>query len=99
MSIAAWLQQSVKWMTIPILLYALLVGLLFTAEGIMMKIPGRCAGMAGSSAGWREGFPAAQKIAALAQPIRRVVSDWSGAGEPRARGRGVAVAWRFWNRK
>ena len=37
--LANWLQQSVKWMTVPILLYALLVGVLFTAEGLVMRIP------------------------------------------------------------
>ncbi len=37
--LAGFLQQSVKWMTLPILGYALLVGVLFTAEGLVMRIP------------------------------------------------------------
>jgi len=37
--LAIWLQQSVKWMTLPILAYCLLVGLLFTSEGLVSRLP------------------------------------------------------------
>jgi len=37
--LAGWLESSVKWMTIPILIYCALVGMLFTAEGLVMRIP------------------------------------------------------------
>ncbi|NLX22066.1 MAG: DUF87 domain-containing protein [Phycisphaerae bacterium] len=37
--VANWLQDSIKWMTLPALAYSLLVGLLFTSEGLLMRIP------------------------------------------------------------
>ncbi|HSW44685.1 MAG TPA: DNA translocase FtsK 4TM domain-containing protein, partial [Phycisphaerae bacterium] len=37
--LATWLQNSVKWMTVPVLGYALLVGVLFTVEGLVLRIP------------------------------------------------------------
>ncbi len=36
---SGWLLQTVKWMTYPVLAYGMLVGLLFTAEGLVMRIP------------------------------------------------------------
>jgi len=73
--IATWLEQSIKWMSIPLLLYAAVVGLLFTAEELMIKVPAtyrkrreQIMDIAGGV------VPAAQKISSLAQPIRRVVT-------------------------
>ncbi|UCD29453.1 MAG: DNA translocase FtsK 4TM domain-containing protein, partial [Planctomycetota bacterium] len=88
--IADWLQQTVNWMAIPILLYSLLVGLLFTAEELMLKLPavlrqrrGQFMGMAGSV------VPAAQKITSLAQPIRRAVAGLAGRAAPQSANAGV----------
>ena len=36
---ASWMGKSVKWMTLPILGYCLIVGLLFTAEELVLRIP------------------------------------------------------------
>lgn len=38
--VAEWLQQSLKWMSVPILLYGVVVGLLFTGEELFFKVPG-----------------------------------------------------------
>jgi len=38
-TVGGWLQESFKWMTTPILVYGLIVGLLFTAEELVMSAP------------------------------------------------------------
>ena len=37
--LGGWLMRSVKWLTVPFLLYCGGVGLAFTSEGIVMKLP------------------------------------------------------------
>ena len=74
--VATWLVTSVKWMTLPILMYALIVGLLFTAEGVMMRIPQafrrhkeQIYEIAGGV------LPTPERISALAEPLRRAVVE------------------------
>ncbi len=73
--IATWLQQSVKWMTYPILGYCLIVALLFTAEGAVLKIPGvirRHRRQIQQIAG--DVLPSAPQVSAMVSPFRRIFS-------------------------
>lgn len=81
--IASWLQQSVKWMTLPILAYAMLVGMIFTAEGLMMKVPGALRKHGGQFKDMAGGMlPSAEKIAQLTQPLKKVMSELAPKTSP-----------------
>jgi len=100
--IASWLQQTVNWMAIPILAYSFFLGLLFTAEELVWRVPGALRNRGRRIAGLAEGVvPAAQRISLLAQPIRRAVVGLAGragivaAGECTDEGGGVATKLRI----
>ncbi len=72
--IASWLQHLVNWLAIPILGYCAVVGMLFTAEEFMLKLPaavrtrrGRLGELAGTA------VPAARGVSSFVQPLRRVM--------------------------
>ncbi|MBI4581506.1 MAG: DNA translocase FtsK 4TM domain-containing protein [Planctomycetes bacterium] len=91
---ASWMQRSVKWMTLPILGYCLLVGLLFTAEELVLKVPQfvrrrgervrEAAGELGRS------IPMAGRLAGLMGPIRRAMASL-GSLKPVLAGAGAAL--------
>ena len=93
--VASWLQHSVNWMAIPILIYGAAVGLLFTAEELMLRLPGtirKRGGQLGEVAGAMR--PAASRVSSLVQPLKRVLTSvplpaWpQPAAEAPAGGRG-----------
>lgn len=88
---ATWMQKSMKWMMLPILAYCLIVGLLFTAEELVLRVPRmmrrrqeqlrEIAGQVRESGSGR--------LASLLGPMRRVLTSLSslkpalaGAGSP-----------------
>jgi len=81
--VATWLQQTVKWMTFPILAYALVVALLFTAEELMLQVPGlirKRRHQIGEVAGnVRSSFPSLAKLSSLTAPIQRAVAEFRAA--------------------
>ncbi|HPD29311.1 MAG TPA: DNA translocase FtsK 4TM domain-containing protein [Phycisphaerae bacterium] len=77
--LATWLQQSVNWMAWPMLFYGAVVGLLFTAEELVLQIPAmlcrrrqQVTEMASAVA------PAAQRITSITGPFRRAVARVKG---------------------
>lgn len=77
--LANWLLESVNWMIWPILFYGAVVGLLFTAEELILQIPAmlgrrrqQLTEVASAAA------PATHKVAAIAGPFRRAVARLTG---------------------
>jgi S-DNA-T family DNA segregation ATPase FtsK/SpoIIIE len=74
-AIASWLQRSVNWMAWPILGYAFLVGLIFTAEELVIHVPRllrqRSERVRATIAEARPGLPG---IRGLLQPFQRLLS-------------------------
>lgn len=73
-ALATWLGETVGWIQYPILLYCLIVGLVFTAEGMMMKLPEefrrrgeQLREMAGDY------LPPKPQLATVAGPLRRAL--------------------------
>jgi S-DNA-T family DNA segregation ATPase FtsK/SpoIIIE len=96
--IGGWLNQSLNWMTWPILLYCAFVGLIFTAEGVMLKIPGalrrRREQIQEMAENAREYLPEMPRLSAVTEPIRRALISL-GRLAPRLAGEtagGTAVA-------
>jgi DNA segregation ATPase FtsK/SpoIIIE, S-DNA-T family len=82
-AIAGWLHQSVKWMTYPILAYCAVVGMLFTAEGAMLRIPRALRKHSDQLREMTGGFgPITQRLSDLTEPIRRAVSELSNRTTP-----------------
>lgn len=74
---ATWMQTNVNWMMFPILGYCLLVGLLFTAEEFMMRLPRSILRRqeeprTADKKGWTA--PAAERLEGLVGPIRRMIA-------------------------
>ena len=74
--LAGWLESSVKWMTIPILLYCGLVGVLFTAEGLVMRIPQAIRDhreqLQSLAENVRQAVPSSSRLSKLMNPFQRI---------------------------
>lgn len=94
-SAATWMQKNVNWMMLPILVYCLIVGLLFTAEELMLRLPrlivrGTETSRPASASGSHPG-PLAGRLNALAGPFQRV---WAGLVSLRPALAGVGIGGR-----
>ena len=85
--LGAWLQSSFKWMTGAILGYCAIVGLLFTAEGAILKIPAvlrkRRDQFQDVADAARRVLPALPSVSGVTDPIRRALGGLSRLVSPR----------------
>ncbi len=104
--LANWLQESIKWMTLPALAYCLLVGLLFTAEGLLMRIPqalrahreqmhnfaGQMRQHLPEQGRWRRWFGLFQRLmTGTASPARPALAGGVAGGRGTARGGDIRI--------
>ena len=77
--LATWLLDSVNWMAWPILFYGAIVGLLFTAEELIMQIPALlCRRRQQITEIASAAIPAAHKVASITGPFRRAMTKLAG---------------------
>ncbi len=89
-ALSSWLSNTVGWIQYPILLYCLLVGLFFTAEGAMMKLPGEIRKRSGQLREMAEEYlPPKPQLASVAGPLRRVLAAIPSRRTPES-GRGAS---------
>jgi len=77
--LATWLLDSVNWMAWPILFYGAIVGLLFTAEELIMQIPALlCRRRQQITEIASAAIPAAHKVTSITGPFRRAMTKLAG---------------------
>lgn len=90
--LATWLEQSLKWMTAPVLAYCALMGLLFTAEGLILRIPqairDHSEQIQGLAEEVRQRLPKARWGSRLAAPLQRLAAMLPGGRQPVLAGEG-----------